>query len=159
MESLEHISPSQVKSFFSSLCTVSSRYGKRQKAMQDLDKHLEKLQKQPKFKNLLKSDDISQLKSKINEVLGSEKKILGNKKLQATKENELIGKISSLERELEQARLERDNALEENKQKIHELNIALLSVKTRMEKLIEHKREREKRIRELEKKINKNPDN
>ena len=155
MESLEQINPSQIRNFFVSLCAASSRYEKRQKAMLDLDKHMEKLQKHPKFKNLLNSNDISQLKSKINEVLGSERKILGNKKLMNAKENELIGKINSLERELEQARLERDSALEENKQKIHELNIGLLSVKTRMEKLIEHKREREKRIRELEKKINK----
>ena len=51
--------------------------------------------------------------------------------------------------------VERDNAIEKNRKQIHELNAALLSIKTRMDKFIEHKKDREKRIRELEKKINK----
>ena len=153
MEPLEHIDPSQVKSFFTRLCAVSNRYEKKHHAIQDLDKQLKKIKKYSKGK--LDINDIPGLKSKINEVLDSERKILGHNRTETAKEKELFEKIDELEHELQQAKQERDNAIELNRKQIHGLNAALLSIKTRMEKFIENKKEREKRIMELEKKINK----
>ena len=153
MDLLEQINHSQIKDFFTNLCIVSSRYEKKHHAIKDLDKQLEKIQKYSKGK--LDTDDIPRLKSKINEVIESERRILRRNQQESAGKTESAGRIHQLEHELEQVKIERDRALEENKEKIHELNIALLSIKTRMENLIEHKREREKRIRELEKKISK----
>ena len=153
MESLEQINPSQVRNFFVSLCSVSSRYEKKHHNIEDLNKQLEKIKKYSKGK--LDTGDIPGLKSKINEVLESERKILGHNRAETAKEKELFEKIGELEHELQLAKQERDNAIEKNRKQIHELNAALLSIKTRMDKFIERKEEREKRIRELEKKINK----
>ncbi|MEK6869203.1 MAG: hypothetical protein AABX74_03175, partial [Nanoarchaeota archaeon] len=50
---------------------------------------------------------------------------------------------------------ERDIALEENRKKIDELNITLLAVRENLEKLRKAKERKEKRIRQLEEKINK----
>ena len=151
MEPLEHISPSHVRRFFTSLCTVSGRYERKHHAIKGLDKQLEKIRKDSKGK--LDAGDIPALKSKINGVLESEKKILGHTRAETAKEKGLFEKIDELEHELQQAKQERDNAIEQNSKQIHELNDALLSIKMRMEAFIEHKKEREERIIELEKKI------
>ncbi|MBI2208741.1 hypothetical protein HYU50_04555 [Candidatus Woesearchaeota archaeon] len=151
MEPLEHISPSQVKSFFTNLCAASRRCEKKYHDIQDLGNQLEKTKKY--LKGNLDTGDIPRLKSKINEVLESEKKILGYKRAETAKEKRLSEKIDELEHELQQARQERDNAIEQNRKQIHELNAALSSIKMRMETFIERKKERETRIRELEKKV------
>tara|TARA_Y100000310_G_scaffold264740_1_gene275480 strand:+ start:185 stop:550 length:366 start_codon:yes stop_codon:yes gene_type:complete len=62
-------------------------------------------------------------------------------------------KIQQLEHELQKAKKEKDHALNENKKKIDELNIALLSIKTQIKEIIHYKKERNKRLRSLEKKI------
>ena len=151
MESLEQVNPHRVKNFFVNLCAVSSRYEKKHHAIEDLDNQLEKIKKYSKGK--LDTGDIPGLKSKINEVLESEKKILSHKRAETAKEKELFEKIGELEHELQLAKQERDNAIEKNRKQIHELNAALLSIKMKMDNFID-KKEREKRIRELEKKIN-----
>jgi|TARA_B100001964_G_scaffold29367_1_gene29964 hypothetical protein len=65
----------------------------------------------------------------------------------------LKAKIQHLEHELQKTKKEKDNALNENKKKIDELNIALLSIKTQIKEIIHYKKERNKRLRSLEKKI------
>ncbi|MBN4049132.1 hypothetical protein JYT91_00775 [archaeon AH-315-M20] len=77
------------------------------------------------------------------------------KESEAVIEKELEVKINQLEQELHQTKQERDKAVDENKKQIHELNVALLSIKTRMNEILEHKKEREKIVRELERKIRK----
>lgn len=66
---------------------------------------------------------------------------------------ELIGRIQQLEKELQQAKEERDKALNENRNDINELGIALLSIKARMNEILEAKKERECKIKQLEAKI------
>ena len=58
-------------------------------------------------------------------------------------------KIRELEKELKLAREEKDNALSENRNKIDELTVALLSIKTKVNELVQAKREKEKRLRDL----------
>jgi|TARA_B100001971_G_C17878289_1_gene376765 hypothetical protein len=62
-------------------------------------------------------------------------------------------KIQHLEKELEQTKIEKDKALNENKKKIDELNIALLSIKTQIREIIHYKKERNKKLKSLERKI------
>ena len=123
---LEHINPSQIKDFFRSLCLVSNRYKKKEHPVYETLKHLEKKH----FKTL-------------------------EKKSEAAIEKDLEVKINRLERELHQTKKERDKAVGENREQIHELNVSLLSIKTRMNEILEYKRQRERRIRELERKIRK----
>ena len=68
-------------------------------------------------------------------------------------ERALRTKIQQLEHELQQTRKEKNRALTENRNKINELNIALLSIKTQIKEIIHYKKERDKRLRGLERKI------
>ena len=128
--SLENINPSQINNFFSKLCVISNRYAKKQ--------HDTALFSKVRKMHLRK---VSKLKSKI--------------RVEMATEMELREKIQGLELELQQTRQDRDHALEENKKQIHELNVSLLSIKTRMNEIHDHKKERERRVRELERKIRK----
>tara|TARA_Y100000310_G_scaffold241784_1_gene245864 strand:- start:26787 stop:27200 length:414 start_codon:yes stop_codon:yes gene_type:complete len=66
----------------------------------------------------------------------------------------LRAKINELEEDLLKTSEERDAALEENRRRIDDLNLALLSVKEGLGKIISDKRKKEKRIRLIEEKIN-----
>ena len=65
-------------------------------------------------------------------------------------------RIKQLEEDLLKVSEERDIALEENRKKIDELNITLLAVRENLEKLRKARERKEKRIRQLEEKINNN---
>lgn len=69
-----------------------------------------------------------------------------------TTEKMLSSKIQKLEEELQQTREEKNRALGENRNKINELNDALVSIKTVIHELLEAKKQR---IRHLERKIRK----
>ena len=69
-----------------------------------------------------------------------------------TTENMLSLKIQKLEEELQQTREEKNRALGENRNRINELNDALVSIKTVMRELLETKKHR---IKHLERKIRK----
>ena len=69
-------------------------------------------------------------------------------------ERTLRAKIQQLEEDLLRTSEERDAALEENRRRIDELNLTLFSVREGLEKLIRTKRQKEKRIRLIEEKIN-----
>ena len=75
-------------------------------------------------------------------------------KFQSENPAELRQYIQELEEQLREAKQERDSAVQENRARISDLNMALLSVKTKMESYFHAKMERERRIRDLEKKIN-----
>ena len=77
----------------------------------------------------------------------------GNLELENAAEKELRCRIQQLEKELRQTTEERDKVLKENGDSINELGIALLSIKTRMNEILEAKKEREDKIKQLEAKI------
>jgi chromosome segregation ATPase len=68
----------------------------------------------------------------------------------------LRSRVQELEEQLSKTSEERDSALEENRRRIDQLNITLLSVRENLEKLRKSKERKEKRIRQLEEKIDKN---
>lgn len=67
----------------------------------------------------------------------------------------LRARINQLEEDLLRVSEERDAALEENRKRIDELNITLLAIREHLEKLRKARERKEKRIRQLEEKINK----
>jgi seryl-tRNA(Sec) selenium transferase len=72
----------------------------------------------------------------------------------ATKEM-LKARVQELEEELQQIREEKDMAVKENKDKINELSLALLSIKTEINELLEAKKEREMKVKGLERRMRK----
>ena len=69
-----------------------------------------------------------------------------------TTEKMLSSKIQKLEEELQQTREEKNRALGENRNRINELNDALVSIKTLIHEMLEAKKQR---IKHLERKIRK----
>ena len=65
----------------------------------------------------------------------------------------LRARVQELEEELQQTREEKDEALEENRNKINELNLAVLSIKTEINELLQAKKEKEIRMRNLDSKV------
>ena len=126
---LDYIHPSRIKNFFRHICAISLRYVKKSHAKEfvNSEQKLPAVFSKKYKKESLKTDDANQLKARINE----------------------------LEEHIEQLTLERDKAIEKNKAKIDDLNLALLSIKTKVQDLLHLKSMRERRIRELEHKINK----
>jgi len=142
--SIEHLNPSQLKRFVKKLCLVSNRYSKKQKALSDLNSHLKKLSK---------SSKPSELKTKIDNVLTTEKQILKSKTSKSHDED-LKKRIHKLENELKEVTKEKDDAINKNKGQISELTISLLSVKTRLSNFIEEKKERDKKLeRKIKRKV------
>ena len=123
--------------------------------MEELDRQLGKLRKTHVGRSLPRDKDISTIKAQVSEILDSERKIAGSRKRNTGHERELLQKIENLENELKIVKGERDEAVELNKERIHELTATLLSVKTRINTFAERKEERERRIKELESKIKK----
>ena len=85
----------------------------------------------------------------VNTEIGQLKKF---KSSHITTEKMFSSKIQQLEEELQKTREEKNRALGENRNRINELNDALVSIKTVIHELLEAKKHR---IRHLERKIRK----
>ena len=66
----------------------------------------------------------------------------------------LKARIGQLEEELNKAIEGKNKVLKENRSRINELNFSLLSIKAKMNELLQARRRRDVRIRSLERKIN-----
>jgi len=64
-------------------------------------------------------------------------------------------RVEQLEEELQKSIEQKNKILKENRSKINELNFALMSIKAKMNELLQVRKRRDVRIRSLERKINK----
>jgi len=142
--SLDHVNPSQLKNYFWKLCLVSGRYGEKHYAMKHLHTHLDKLKSHPAGKKL-HPGYVTELKARVNRVLEADRKILGSIKPAITREMDHRLKIYRLEEELRRIREEKNHTTEENKKKIDEVGTALLSIKTRLNDLLQTDKKPKKR--------------
>ena len=92
-------------------------------------------------------------KNNINSNLSHSEKVKKHYNLDTATGKKLKARIQQLEEDLLKTSEERDAALEENRDRIKELEVALLSIKTKIEKMILAKKEKEKRIKYLERDI------
>lgn len=75
--------------------------------------------------------------------------------LEKAKKDILKVRIGQLEEELKKVIEGKNKVLRENRRRINELNFSLLSVKGKVNKLLQDRKRRDIRVRSLEKKINK----
>lgn len=130
MQQLENIHPSQIKDFFREICKITISQQKKYHQFSHQNIKLQK-EKEIPFQKYKKG------------------------KFQSENVDELKQHIKELEQQLQETKQERDRAIEQNRNKISDLNLALLSIKTKTEELLHIKRQRERRITDLEKKISK----
>jgi len=147
--SLDNINPSNLKNFFKELCVVYSRNVEKEEDIQDRGIEFEQLKK-------YKSSHIpteKMLRSRVQHLEGElNEQFKKYKSSHITTENMLSSKIQKLEEELQQTREEKNRALGENRNRINELNDALVSIKIVIHELLDAKKHR---IRHLERKIRK----
>ena len=153
--SLNHICPPRLKNFFRKLCVVSARRAKKEHIASDLDTQFERLS----FHHSLNGGRTNLEKKRGDRTSVSER--ASHRSLSGgvsslfdnETERELRIRIKQLEEGLRKAVEEKGSSLKENRNKIHELSIALLSIKAEAGRLIEAKEERERRISHIEKRI------
>lgn len=146
-DSFEGMSRQGIKNFLGKLCVAGSRHAEMHRNIRELDSHLEKLKKDAEFGK-------EPHQKSIERIVGNERKLISYREHDA-RQNELLQRISQLERELEKTRKERDEAVEKNGKQLQELSLALSSAKSKISSFIHEKQDREKRFRELEAKIKK----
>ena len=78
-----------------------------------------------------------------------------DKQLETTTKRMLSSRVKQLEEQLQLATEEKNSVLKENRNKINELNIALIPLKEQINKLLQAKTDRQERFKHLESKIKK----
>ena len=145
------IDSKQAKHFFKKLAVVSLRYRKRQNAVGELNKHINRIKEQSTKKKF--QEDMDMLHSKIKEVVKSEKGVRYMHE-QNSNEVKLRKQLQELEMQLEYERAAKERALEINRKRIDQITKAVLLLKDHMQSLMQEKEKKTKRKAELEKKIN-----
>lgn len=148
--SLQNIGPGQIKDFFKHVCFVINEHKEKEKAREDLHKQIRKIREAPK--KWIFEKEVKGLHEKVGNVLATEKKLLAYKD-DAKLIKRLKDKVNFLEGQLAKAKAERDEALFENRERANEIQDSLRYIKSRMHRFIRAKEERDKRLKELEKKV------
>ncbi|MEK6943601.1 MAG: hypothetical protein AABX00_06055 [Nanoarchaeota archaeon] len=124
----------------------------RNKAKEDLQKHLSRMRKS--VINLsLSYSDIDKLKHKIDDVIGLEREYAKFFKIPDDETAELRDYIDDLKDELRSERIEKQRITEENNEKIKNLSESLENLKHQMRTLLMEKSKKSQRMLALEKKI------
>ena len=150
--SLKHADLDGVETFFRHICLAINKHGEREKARAELHRQIEKIRDAPK--KWILEEEVKGLHKKFGEVLNTEKKLLGYKD-DTHLINRLNEKIKHHEGQLAEMKSERNKALFENRELIKEAHNSMRNIKSRVHTFIKAKEERDKRLKELEKKVNK----
>lgn len=150
--SLENIKPEEINDFFKHICFVINENKEREEARKELHKQINKIKEAPK--KWIFEKEVKGLHEKFDKVLSTEKKLLGYKD-ESKLISQLKEKMQFLEQQLATVKRERDEALFVNKEKMNEIQDSINLIKSRMYKFVRAKEERDKRLRELEKKVKK----
>ena len=156
LNSSEHIDPAALKEFVRHVCIVIKKHHEREEARTGLERQIKKvktisLAKNPK--RWLIEKELKVLNNKISLALEKESKLLGMGEKDSAVILELKNKIQQLERELIEKERSETEGLTKNKEKIEEMDYTLKALKSKIEEIAVVKVEREKRIKELERRI------
>lgn len=147
MEDSSNLNSHALKRFLKHLFIVSKKYRESELAKKGLEKQIKKVKTIP-FKNpkrWLVEKELKILESRINNVLSKEAEVLKLGKEESCRSIELNSRIEELERQLRRS----IKIGEEDKEKIAQLSLSL----DEMKQSLGDRLEREKRIKELEKRV------
>ena len=156
LNSSEHIDPAALKEFVRHVCIVIKKHHEREEARTGLERQIKKIKTISLAKNpkrWLIEKELKALNNKISLALEKESKLLGMGEKDSAVILELKNKIQQLERELMEKEKSETEALAKNKEKIEEMDYTLKALKGKIEEIAVVKVEREKRIKELERRI------
>jgi vacuolar-type H+-ATPase subunit I/STV1 len=151
-DSLQGISPEEIKEFFKHICFVVRNQKEREEARREMHKQIMKIKTAPK--KWILDKEIGKLHKTVENVVDAETK-LPKYKDNAVLLRHLSDKVRFLETQLAKVRKEKEEAVLENRRKIEEIKASVEQIRARMFDVIKAKEERDRRIRELEKKAKK----
>lgn len=138
--------------FAKHLFLIGKIYVERNKAKEDIYKHLEKMKKSI-IKMRLSYTDISKLKEKIEKLINLDAKYAKFFKPEDKETQELKRQINALEKELGNEREEKQRIIYESDEKIKQLTESLNNIKSQIRHLFLEKTRRHHRLKSLEQKI------
>lgn len=150
--SLQNINPEEINDFFKHICFVINEHKEGEEAIRELHNQIKKIKTAPK--KWIFEKEVDGLHDKIDKV------VIAKKNLFAYKDNaklisQLNDKINFLEEQFDKVKTERDNVLLENREKINEIQDSLKYMRSRISEFSRAKEERDKKLRELEKRAKK----
>lgn len=138
--------------FAKHLFLVGRVYVERNKAKEDVDKHLQKMRNSIIRINLTYSD-VDKLKQKIENLINWERKYAKLFKPDDMGTLELKNQINALEQELRSEKEEKMSIISKNDEKIRQLTESLGNIKNQMRYLHLERAKRQQRLTALDKKI------
>jgi hypothetical protein len=148
--SLHDIEAEEIEDFFKHICLAINEHKQNEEAKKDLEMQIKKIREAPKRWILEK--EIKGLDEKFDRVLATEKKLSDYRDYDKLVKH-LMNKISFLEGQLGRVKKERDAALSENRKRISEIKDYIKHIRSRMEIFLKAKEERDRRLEELENKV------
>ncbi len=151
METSSDISAEGMKRFVKHLCLISKKYEQREKARGNLDNQIKKIKnitlqtQQPK--KWLIEREINELERKMNIALENERKLLVRGAEDSNLIRQLKDTIFSLEYQLKQSEIMRNNEAEKNRELITDLSNSVADLRKKINKLVD----RGRRIKNLKK--------
>lgn len=150
------IRPSELKHFLRHVFMVSKGHKERKKAKEKLDNQVCNFKKISLRKNIKKENnekDLDQLSEKIKSESNKEGNLLKNIHVDEDTLRYLTKKIKTLKRDISEAKKEKRKGKAAKKEEIKKFTNAINQIKSKIYQLLDAKKYKENRVKELEKKI------
>lgn len=128
------INPERLKSFVRNVCIVAKKHKEREEARAELEEQLRRLKRFSSKKKEM-DEELKELNRKISLVLEKEVRLLGIERGEGAVSRELMRNVAA------------------NGYKMGLINNSIKDIKAKLDKYIQMKTERERRVKELEKRI------
>ncbi len=128
------INPERLKSFVRNVCIVAKKHKEMEEARAELEEQLRRLKRFSSKKKEM-DEEIKELNRKISLVLEKEVRLLGIERGESAASRELMRNVAA------------------NRHKIGLINNSIGDIKAKLDRYIQMKTERERKVKELEKRI------
>lgn len=149
-----YVHSERLKSFFKHVCIVAQTYQERQVANDNLQKQIIRIKKistgahKGSFEH-----EVKKLESKIAKVVDKEAKLMKVDRKQNSIVKQLNARLKSVEDELHDTKKSKDTQSRSNRAKMETLKNSILGLKSQVDRLVEIKKEKDRREMELDKRI------
>lgn len=149
-DSLQTIKPEQVQDFFKHVCLAYKANDELLESRQELQRQIQKVKQAPKKWMLHK--EVEELPKKVENVVKKEKRYIeySNDLMEL---DSLKQKIKHLESELYRVKEEKKKVITENREQIKNIKEYIVKIKSRMDLFMKAKEHRDRRFKELERKV------
>ncbi len=150
--SLQNANLKGITNFFKQVCIVINDHEERTGARKEMYSQIKKVKTAPK--KWILDKEANKIHKTVDNVLDTERRLF-----KYGDDPRLVGKLNDkidfLEERLSNVKIERDKAVFENREKIREIQSSIRHTKEKISLFIKAKEKRDKKLKELEKRIRK----